>query len=196
MTRETKTFQIFRAGTVTSMQGETIHFSVSDLLEMANAYNRQLWEAGLVIGHGSMDDMSYGEVRKIYLVGEKLYAEAEVGEALIALVRARSLKNVSAEIYPRDSPANPTPGKLYLRRVAFLGAHPPALKGMDPLNFMERRGNPLVSDAEARRNKGVLFFSSPAAQGNPLVLDAEHRSILAALPAQTRVPPMLFSCVG
>jgi hypothetical protein len=44
---------------------------------------------------------------------------------------------VSASIYPKDSPSNPTPGQYYLRHVGFLGGQPPAVKGLPEPAFAE-----------------------------------------------------------
>lgn len=51
------------------------------------------------------------------------------------MVRAGRYKKLSASLYAPDSPANPSPGAWYLRHVGFLGAQPPAIKGLAPVNF-------------------------------------------------------------
>ena len=55
------------------------------------------------------------------------------------MVRAGRFKKVSASFYTPDSPHNPVPGVYYLRHVGFLGAQPPAVKGLAPVpvNFAE-----------------------------------------------------------
>ena len=45
-------------------------------------------------------------------------------------VAAGRYKKRSASFYTADHPSNPTPGKPYLRHVGFLGAQPPAVKGL------------------------------------------------------------------
>ena len=50
-------------------------------------------------------------------------------------MRAGRYKKLSASLYSPSSPANPRPGTWYLRHVGFLGAQPPAIKGLAPVNF-------------------------------------------------------------
>ncbi|MOA56063.1 hypothetical protein D3C78_1799730 [compost metagenome] len=61
---------------------------------------------------------------------------------------------------------------LYLRHVGFLGAHPPAVKGMRPLDFGEL--NPLLAEIAQR-----FYYAEPESirSSNPLVSDAEARCI-------------------
>lgn len=40
-------------------------------------------------------------------------------------------------LLPPYGPANPKPGAYYLRHVGFLGAQPPAVKGLAPVEFAE-----------------------------------------------------------
>ncbi|HCW1111826.1 TPA: peptidase, partial [Pseudomonas aeruginosa] len=60
-------------------------------------------------------------------------------------------KKRSASVYLPDSPGNPVPGKHYLRHIGFLGAVPPAIKGIPdaPLNFAEDDGALAIEFAEA-----------------------------------------------
>ncbi|WP_275100142.1 peptidase [Sedimenticola hydrogenitrophicus] len=46
-------------------------------------------------------------------------------------------KKVSASFYPPTHPANPVPGVYYLRHVGFLGAQPPAVKGLKAVEFAD-----------------------------------------------------------
>ncbi|WP_345195520.1 hypothetical protein, partial [Kistimonas scapharcae] len=64
------------------------------------------------------------------------------------LVKEGRYKKVSASFYTPESPSNPVPGVYYLRHVGFLGAQPPALKGLKPVSFNEQE-------------EGVLEFSAP-----------------------------------
>ena len=53
------------------------------------------------------------------------------------MVQAGRFKKRSASFYPPQAPNNPTPGKWYLRHVAFLGAQPPAVAGLKDIQFSE-----------------------------------------------------------
>ncbi|MBF0186018.1 MAG: hypothetical protein HQM06_16735, partial [Magnetococcales bacterium] len=50
---------------------------------------------------------------------------------------AGRFKKISASFYPPDSPNNPTPGLFALRHIAFLGAQPPAIKGLPDAKFAD-----------------------------------------------------------
>ncbi|MFV2030789.1 2-oxoacid:acceptor oxidoreductase, partial [Neisseria sp. S1] len=72
------------------------------------------------------------------------------------LVKAGRYKKVSASFYPPGSPSNPVPGKWYVRHVGFLGAHPPAVKGLAPINFAD--GEQFVEFSEAAHRRAASIF--------------------------------------
>ena len=131
---------IFRPGRHTSMQGATIDFGESDLIATANAYDPARHEAPLVIGHPRADAPAWGWVGGLTADGGGLFAAPrQLDPAFAEMVRAGRFKKVSASFYTPDSPHNPVPGVYYLRHVGFLGAQPPAVKGLAPVpvNFAE-----------------------------------------------------------
>ena len=129
---------IFRPGRHTSMQGATIDFGESDLIATANAYDPARHEAPLVIGHPRADAPAWGWVGGLTADGGGLFAAPrQLDPAFAEMVRAGRFKKVSASFYTPDSPHNPVPGVYYLRHVGFLGAQPPAVKGLTPVNFAE-----------------------------------------------------------
>lgn len=129
---------IFRAGTHTDMHGRRINFSDADLNEIAQNYNPALHEAPVVIGHPKTDAPSYAWVSGIKKDRDGLKAEPrDIDPQFAELVKNRRYSKVSASFYCPDSPGNPTPGKYYLRHVGFLGAQPPAIKGLKPVAFAE-----------------------------------------------------------
>lgn len=58
-------------------------------------------------------------------------------EDFAELVKKGAFKKVSASFYTPEAKGNPVPGVYYLRHVGFLGAQPPALKGLAPVSFKE-----------------------------------------------------------
>lgn len=129
---------IFRPGRHTSMQGATIDFGESDLIATANAYDPARHEAPLVIGHPRADAPAWGWVGSLTADAHGLFATPrQLDPAFTEMVRAGRFKKVSASFYTPDSPHNPVPGVYYLRHVGFLGAQPPAVKGLAPVNFAE-----------------------------------------------------------
>ncbi|QST27730.1 peptidase [Escherichia albertii] len=130
---------IFKSGTHTDMRGRTIKFSESDLQACADAYDPALHEAPLVIGHPRHDAPSWGWVKSLSPSGDDLQAETHQVDAQFAeLVSKGRYKKISASFYQPDTPNNPVPGVYYLRHVGFLGAQPPAVKGLKPIEFSEQ----------------------------------------------------------
>jgi hypothetical protein len=127
---------IFRAGQQTAMSGATIDFTEADVAATAAAYDPARHEAPIVVGHPATDHPAYGWVLRLSAQGADLFAEPhEVNPAFAEQVKAKAYKKVSASFYAPAHPNNPTPGVYALRHVGFLGAQPPAVKGLKPVEF-------------------------------------------------------------
>lgn len=138
MSAESIQIEIFAPGRHQPLQGAPLSFSEADLAAAAAAYDPALHEAPLVVGHPRTDAPAYGWVQGLGLAGGKLVATPhQVDPAFAELVNAGRFKKVSASFYPPDSPANPRPGVFYLKHVGFLGATPPAVKGLKSVSFAE-----------------------------------------------------------
>lgn len=133
-----KLLEIFKAGKHVDASGVTREFSESDLVASAAAYSPSLHEAPIVIGHPKHDDPAYGWVESVDVQGGSFLANPkQVDPAFAEAVKAGKYKKISASFYAPDSPSNPVQGVYYLRHVGFLGATPPSVKGMQPVNFGE-----------------------------------------------------------
>lgn len=133
-----KSLEIFRIGTHVSANGKELTFSESDLVASAAAYNPALHEAPIVIGHPKHDDPAYGWVESVESRnGSFLANPKQVDPEFAEAVKAGKFKKISASFYAPDSPSNPVKGVYYLRHVGVLGAMPPSVKGMAPVNFAE-----------------------------------------------------------
>ncbi|HKJ76854.1 MAG TPA: peptidase [Gammaproteobacteria bacterium] len=118
--------------------GQTLDFGASELEAAASAYDPSLSEAPIVIGHPSHDAPAYGWVRGLEFADPDLTAEPDqVDPAFADMVRRGRFKKISASFYRPDAPSNPRPGVYYLRHVGFLGAQPPAVKGLRQAEFDE-----------------------------------------------------------
>ncbi len=136
MNKTAKPLQIFKPGKHTAMSGATLEFTEAHLEATAKAYDPKLWRAPLVTGHPKHDDPAYGWVDALaYAEGELNAAPGDVDPTFAEWVKAKRYANISASFYSPDSPQNPVPGVYYLRHVGFLGAQPPAIKGMRPPEF-------------------------------------------------------------
>ena len=160
--------EIFRAGKRPDASGQMIEIKTSDLLQAVNAYDPNLHEAPAVIGHPQHNAPAYAWVKRLTTTGDILKAElAQVDPNFAEMVEAGRFKKISASFYLADSPQNPKPGFLYLRHVGFLGAMPPAVKGLR---------NPEFSDNES----GVVNFSMMVEENDELnALRAENDQLKA-----------------
>lgn len=129
---------IFRAGRHTAMSGQSFEFSEAEVAAIAASYDPAVHEAPIVVGHPKTDAPAYGWVRALDAEGAELFAEPDQVEPEFAeMVRAGRFKRISASFYGPKSPANPVPGSYYLKHVGFLGAQPPAVKGLKAAEFAE-----------------------------------------------------------
>lgn len=153
-----KPFRIFRPGKHTASCGTVIEFTENDLVRAVGAYSPQLYAAPLVIGHPKQEDRAYGWAERLtyedgHVVAHPEKVEANFGE----LVESGAYRNRSASWYMPDHPNNPSPGNLYPKHIGFLGAVPPALKGLGDIQFSEDAA-PLDFAAADPRPDLVLEF--------------------------------------
>jgi len=121
--------EIFKIGTHTDSAGKTREWTDKDLEEIASLYNPEINEAPIVIGHPDHDSPAYGWVESLKVDGGKLLAKVkDVAEEFKDWVRRGLYKKVSIALYP----------DLGLRHVGFLGATPPAVKGLKQATFGEK----------------------------------------------------------
>lgn len=141
---------IFRAGKHTSAAGASLQFGESELAATIAAYDPAKHEAPIVVGHPKDNGPAYGWVKGLDFADGEMFADlAQVDPEFTEMVAAGRFKKRSASFYSPDSPSNPVPGVYYLRHVGFLGAQPPAVKGLKEVSF---------GDAE----EGVVEFSEDA----------------------------------
>lgn len=134
-----KRINIFKTGTHTSSNGATLDFSEDKLQGSAESYSPSVHEAPIVIGHPKDNGPAYGWVKSMEFSEGSLDAiPDQVNEDFAEMVKKGSFKKVSASFYLPDAPNNPSPGNLYLRHVGFLGAQPPAIKGLSAVDFSEQ----------------------------------------------------------
>lgn len=119
--------EVFKSGTHTSASGVEKTYTDDDLTSIANTYNAQKeHEAPLVIGHPETDAPAYGWAKEMKVVGNRLLAYVgQVSDDVVDAVDKGLYKKVSIALYP---------GGL-LRHIGLLGAVPPAVKGLAPVQF-------------------------------------------------------------
>lgn len=133
-----KTIQIFKPGKHITAGGDALNFSESDVLAMVAAYDPATHEAPIVVGHPKHDGPAYGWIKSLSFAEGILNAEPhQIDVDFAEMVDKKRFKKISASFYHPESPSNPKPGAYYLRHVGFLGAQPPAVKGLRNPEFKE-----------------------------------------------------------
>jgi hypothetical protein len=138
----TKRVHVFKAGDQTSAQGIQRKFTPKEIQQVVDTYDTSIHEAPLVLGHqGDNDSLpSYGWIKNFERVGENLYANVAFSDVAKDLVKDGHYRKVSISFYSPDSQINPHKGQWSARHLALLGASPPAVKGLEPFNFVEVDG--------------------------------------------------------
>lgn len=72
-----KPIHIFRTGTHTDSHGQTLTFSESDLANAVRAYNPDLHQAPIVVGHPKTDAPAFGWVQSLSSQNGNLFATPE-----------------------------------------------------------------------------------------------------------------------
>lgn len=140
MTKLTK-MPIMKVGTHTAMDGRAITLTAKTLSDLAVNYAADHSEAPIVIGHPNLTAPAYGWVKALSFEDDTLYAQVGQVDAAFAEAANAGRYKRSASIFLPDTPGNPKPGHHYLRHVGFLGAVPPAVKGLADVNFAETSGD-------------------------------------------------------
>lgn len=155
--------EIFREGTHVDDALVPHTYSAADIDAMAAAYDPALHDAPLTLGHPATDEPRYGHVAALQAVdnaaGQRTLVMnvADVQPAFAEAVTARRFPKRSTAFYSPTHPQNPKPGSWYVRHVGFLGAQPPAVKGLADL--------PRTQFAD--EGAGLVCFSEPATTPTP-----------------------------
>lgn len=125
-----------KAGTHSGQNG-VVTITAADIQQIAASYDPALHEAPAVLGHPATDDPAYGWVSGVEVRDDGLWVNADLSPELVAMVDKRQYENLSVSLYPPSSPVNPVPGSYYLKHLGFLGAQPPAVKGLKKVSLSE-----------------------------------------------------------
>lgn len=146
-----KWFAIFKTGKHTDSNGNEREWTEKDLDEIVKKYDPSKHEAPIVIGHPKTNAPAYGWVEKLKRIGDTLYAAPkQLANEFVEMVNKGLFKKRSISLYPDGT----------LRHVGFLGAQPPAVKGLPDVEFKEDEN---LSTIET---DGASDFEDQAAENN------------------------------
>lgn len=119
---------------------EPITLTAEDIAAIAAAYDPTRYQAPVVIGHPDTDDPAWGWVLSASAESDGLWLDVELLPEMADLVREGRYRAVSVSLWMPDAAGNPTPGVWALKHLGYLGAVPPAVKGLAPtqLNAAQR----------------------------------------------------------
>lgn len=120
--------EVFKAGTHTDSKGRKISFSQADLDQMI--VNHALGAAPAVIGHPKDTAPAYAQVEEYKREGDSLFAKfTKINPAFEAGVESGAYFNRSVSVHKDDTHG------WRVRHVGWLGAVPPAIDGLQPVEF-------------------------------------------------------------
>ncbi len=137
---------VFRTGRHTDSHGNEREWTEGDLDRIAAGYDPAKHEAPVVIGHPKENGPAFGWVEKLERVGDTLWAEIKpTVEGFSDWVKSGLWKKRSISLYP----------DMTLRHIGFLGAMPPAVKGLPDFKFEEKEDAMSIEfDEEDEKREG------------------------------------------
>ena len=123
-----KWIEIFKTGTHTDSSGNTKEWTTKDIDKIVNSYAAREVDAPAVIGHPKSNAPAYGWVLDLKRDGSKLLAKVKpTAKEFVGWLRKGLYRHVSMSVRP----------DLTLRHIGFLGAAPPAVKGLKVPEFAD-----------------------------------------------------------
>jgi hypothetical protein len=120
--------KVLRTGAFVDRKGTPVSFDEARLDRIAANYDPAKSETPLVVGHPQHDSPAFGWVEKFKRVGRDLFAlPKQVAAEFAEAVNAGRFKYVSCAVRADDT----------IRHIGFLGAEPPAVKGLGPVMLSE-----------------------------------------------------------
>lgn len=120
---------VFKTGEHTDSAGNTRTWTEQDLKSIVSKYNPAQHEAPVVIGHPEHNSPAWAWVDALKLEGQVLYAKLkDIVPEFADMVRKGLFKKRSISLYP----------DLTLRHIGYLGAMPPAVKGLADVAFGDK----------------------------------------------------------
>ena len=119
--------RIARTGSFKDSKGREHAFTSQDFDRIVKNYDPETEESPVVLGHPKDNEPAHGWVKGLKREGEILFAQLRgLKSQLVDAVKDGSFRYVSMSLHPEGN---------RLRHVGFLGAVPPAITGLGPVQF-------------------------------------------------------------
>ena len=119
---------VFKTGKQTDSSGNEKDWTEQDLDTMVSNYLPEENEAPIVIGHPDNNAPAWGWIETLKRDGDTLYAKVkDLVPEFAEMLKKKMFKKRSISLYP----------DLKLRHIGFLGAAPPAVKGLPDFAFTD-----------------------------------------------------------
>lgn len=142
-------FETIYPGKFRGHNGGDFTFTEADLKKSIAAYDPKLHKAPIVVGHPQTADPSMGYIdsfawddKSKRMIAKPIQVQPVFAEA----VKSGGFSKVSLAFYKPGDVNNPVPGVWYPRHVGFLGATPPAVKGLKDAVFNPEELAPAFSE--------------------------------------------------
>lgn len=172
--------EVFRVGDWTSANGYQHQWTTDDIDTMIDTYMNQTaehpWVAPVVLGHPVDNSPAYGWVEKLYRVGDVMMARlVKLNKAFVQMLKDGSFKNRSIMI----------DGDNMLWHIGFLGAVPPAVDGLAPIEFNSpKRAHLFEFSLKGFSLDGLLSGTGVSVPADPVAVDTGTMTIDQAKAAQ------------
>jgi hypothetical protein len=117
--------EVFKAGKQTDSAGNSREWSETDLDTMVSNYKPETFKAPVVVGHPKDNSPAFGWVESLKRKGKTLVASVKLASNFVETLKEGHYKNRSISLYP----------DLSLKHIGFLGGMPPAVKGLEDVQF-------------------------------------------------------------
>jgi len=139
---------VFATGKHMDMNGQVREWTESDLDRIISQYDPATHEAPAVIGHPMHNTPAWGWVTGLTRAGDTLYAEfGQLDPQFLDMLKAGRFKKRSISLYP----------DLSLKHVGFLGAAPPAVKGLPDYSFKKANVEETIIEFIEKENNKMEF---------------------------------------
>ena len=157
-------FDVFRCGTHTDRFGREVTITRDDIDRAISAYEKD--SAPIVVGHPSLNTPAFGWIGAFRRIGDVVQAKASsVADEFADLVQRHLYKNRSLAFGPG----------MRFRHVGFLGAMPPAVKGLKDIQFNREEEFMDVEFSESANTPAAAETAQPQAD-NPNAPAPESQS--------------------